>query len=66
MLVKWVACEKRSHVRIKVMENRGRGHGRPRRQEATEDMNELAKMMRTMMEIMDAIEAAHRRQWEIE
>ena len=48
------------------MENRGRGHGRPRRQEATEDMNELAKMMRTMMEIMDAIEATHRRQWEIE
>ena len=35
------------------MEQRGRGHGRPRRKENVEDVNDLTEMMRTMMATRD-------------
>ena len=38
------------------MAQRGRGHGRPRRKENVEDVNDIIAMMRAMMTRIGAIE----------
>lgn len=42
------------------MAHRGRGHGRPRRKENVEDVNDLIVVMRIMKARLDVIEVAQR------
>lgn len=61
MILKWRARKKRLPRIVIVMAQRGRVHGRPRRQENVEDVNDIIVMMRTRMARMDSIEVAQRR-----
>jgi len=52
----WGGYKKRSYNKNGVMENKGRGHGIPRRPQGVGHVNELVVMVREMIDRMNSME----------